>query len=77
MPRTAEPVPEPPPPGEAAEAETAPEPEIAEPEAEEPQDPVSFAQIQAEAILAVLRGGYLDMLITDEDTAQLLLEAET
>ena len=32
---------------------------------------------KAEAILAVLRGGYLDMLITDEDTAQLLLEAET
>ena len=51
MPRTAEPVPEPPPPGEAAEAETAPAPEIAEPEAEEPQDPVSFAQIQADQIL--------------------------
>ena len=51
MPRTAEPVPEPPPPGEAAEAETAPEPEIAEPEAEAPQDPVSFAQIQADQIL--------------------------
>ena len=51
MPRPAEPVPEPPPPGEAAEAETAPEPEIAEPEAEEPQDPVSFAQIQADQIL--------------------------
>ena len=32
---------------------------------------------KAEAILAVLRGGYLDMLITDEDTAQLLLGAET
>ena len=31
---------------------------------------------KAEAILAVLRGGYLDVLITDEDTAQLLLEAE-
>ncbi|MDE6259484.1 MAG: sugar-binding transcriptional regulator [Oscillospiraceae bacterium] len=30
---------------------------------------------KAEAILAVLRGGYLDVLITDEDTAQLLLEA--
>ena len=51
MPRTAEPVPEPPPPGEAAEAETVPEPEIAEPEAKEPQDPVSFAQIQADQIL--------------------------
>ena len=51
MPRTAEPVPEPPPPGEAAEAETAPEPEIAEPEAEEPQDPGSVAQIQADQIL--------------------------
>ena len=50
MPRTAEPVSEPPPPSEAA-AETAPEPEIAEPEAEEPQDPVSFAQIQADQIL--------------------------
>ena len=31
---------------------------------------------KAEAILAVLRGGYLDVLITDEDTAQLLLETE-
>lgn len=31
---------------------------------------------KAEAVLAVLRGGYLDVLITDEDTAQLLLEAE-
>lgn len=30
---------------------------------------------KAEAILAVLRGGYLDVLITDEDTAQLLLDA--
>ncbi len=30
---------------------------------------------KAEAILAVLRGGYLDVLITDEDTARLLLEA--
>ena len=30
---------------------------------------------KAEAILAVLRGGSLDVLITDEDTAQLLLEA--
>jgi len=30
---------------------------------------------KAEAILAVLRGGYLDVLITDEDTAQLLLNA--
>ena len=50
MPRTAEPVSEPPPPSEAA-AEMAPEPEIAEPEAEEPQDPVSFAQIQADQIL--------------------------
>lgn len=30
---------------------------------------------KAESILAVLRGGYLDVLITDEDTAQLLLEA--
>ena len=30
---------------------------------------------KAEAILAALRGGYLDVLITDEDTAQLLLEA--
>ena len=30
---------------------------------------------KAEAILAVLRGGYLDVLITDEDTARLLLDA--
>ena len=30
---------------------------------------------KAEAILAVLRGGYLDVLITDEDTAEQLLEA--
>ena len=30
---------------------------------------------KAEAILAALRGGYLDVLITDEDTAKLLLEA--
>ena len=30
---------------------------------------------KAEAILAVLRGGYLDVLITDEDTSQLLLDA--
>lgn len=30
---------------------------------------------KAEAILAVLRGGYLDVLITDEDTAGQLLEA--
>lgn len=30
---------------------------------------------KAEAILAALRGGYLDVLITDEDTAQLLLDA--
>jgi len=30
---------------------------------------------KAEAILSVLRGGYLDVLITDEDTAQLLLAA--
>lgn len=30
---------------------------------------------KAEAILSVLRGGYLDVLITDEDTAQLLLDA--
>ena len=30
---------------------------------------------KAEAILAALRGGYLDVLITDEDTAQKLLEA--
>lgn len=30
---------------------------------------------KAEAILAVLRGGYLDVLITDEDTAQLLLDS--
>ena len=29
---------------------------------------------KAEAILAALRGGYLDVLITDEDTAKLLLE---
>ena len=27
-------------------------------------------------LCALLRGGYLDVLITDEDTAQLLLEAE-
>ena len=31
---------------------------------------------KAEAILAVLRGGYLDVLITDEDTAQLLLDGD-
>lgn len=30
---------------------------------------------KAEAILAALRGRYLDVLITDEDTAQLLLDA--
>lgn len=30
---------------------------------------------KAEAILAALRGGYLDILITDEETARLLLEA--
>ncbi len=30
---------------------------------------------KAEAILSVLRGGYLDVLITDEDTARLLLDA--
>lgn len=30
---------------------------------------------KAEAILAALRGGYLDVLITDADTARLLLEA--
>ena len=30
---------------------------------------------KAEAILAALRGRYLDILITDEETARLLLEA--
>ena len=29
---------------------------------------------KVDAILAALRGGYLDILITDEDTAQVLLE---
>ena len=30
--------------------------------------------MKVEAILAALRGNYLDVLITDEDTAQALLE---
>lgn len=36
---------------------------------------VAGGERKAEAILAALRGGYLDVLITDEETARLLLEA--
>ena len=35
---------------------------------------VNCHQILVDAILAALRGKYLDVLITDEDTAQALLE---
>ncbi len=35
---------------------------------------VAVGPAKAEALLAVLRGGYLDVLITDEDTAAALLE---
>ncbi len=37
---------------------------------------VAAGLIKTEAILAVLRGGYLDVLITDEPTAKALLEAD-
>ncbi len=37
---------------------------------------VAAGPVKAEAILAVLRGGYLDTLITDEDTARRIIELD-